>query len=38
MTVEFCGEQSELPLTFAVDAEGNPFDPAAPDGKLKLDG
>ena len=38
MTVDFAGEPMELPLTFAVDADGQPFDPAAPDGRLKLDG
>jgi len=36
MTVEMFGETMELPLTFALDADGKPFDPASPDGKLQL--
>ncbi len=38
MTVEFAGERMELPLTFALDADGQPFDPADPEGRLRLDG
>jgi hypothetical protein len=30
------GEPFETALTFAVDAEGKPFDPASDDGKLAL--
>jgi hypothetical protein len=30
------GEPVELPLTFAVDAKGQPFDPATDDGRLIL--
>jgi hypothetical protein len=33
---EMFGEPFEVALTFAVDAHGKPFDPAAPDGKLRL--
>jgi hypothetical protein len=34
--VEMFGEPVEGALTFAVDADGNPFDPATPDGSLPL--
>jgi hypothetical protein len=35
-TVQMFGEPFEVALTFAVDAEGKPFDPAAADGHLPL--
>lgn len=38
MSVDFGGEAMELPLTFVVGADGKPFDPASPDGRLNLDG
>lgn len=38
MTVDVAGEPMELPLTFAVNSSGQPFDPADPDGRLRLDG
>jgi hypothetical protein len=37
MNVEFMGERMELPVTFLVDENGQPFDPASPDGRLRLD-
>lgn len=36
MVVDFMGEKMELPLTFSLNEKGEPFDPASPDGKLKL--
>lgn len=33
---EMFGEPVEVALTFAVNAAGQPFDPASSDGKLKL--
>jgi ribosomal protein L37AE/L43A len=36
MTIDFSGETMEVALTFAVDAAGNAFDPADPEGKLRL--
>jgi hypothetical protein len=38
MTVDFMGEAMELALTFTLDENGQPFDLASPDGRLKLDG
>jgi hypothetical protein len=38
MTVEFMGDKMEVALTFTLDENGKPFDPEAPDGKLRLDG
>ena len=29
-------EEMELPLSFCVDKEGRPFDPASPDGELRF--
>jgi hypothetical protein len=37
MNVSMFGKPVALPLTFCLDAEGRPFDPAAPDGRLSLD-
>jgi hypothetical protein len=37
MKVNFDGEEMELALTFMLDENGQPFDPAAPDGRLRLD-
>ena len=34
--VEMEGERMELALTFAVDENGQAFDPASPDGKLPI--
>jgi hypothetical protein len=34
--VEMFGEKVETALTFAVGADGKPFDPAAPDGSLPI--
>lgn len=36
VTVEFCGEPFEAALTFCLNEKGEPFDPAAPDGKLRF--
>lgn len=36
MKVDFLGEASEVALTFALDDEGQPFDPADPDGGLRF--
>lgn len=36
MQAELFGEPCETALTFAVDANGKPFDPAAEDGRLKF--
>lgn len=36
MTVEFLGETTQVALTFAVKPDGQPFDPAAPDGRLRF--
>jgi hypothetical protein len=38
MTVDFLGEKEEVALTFAVGADGKPFDPASEDGTLDLGG
>jgi len=35
-TVDFAGQKVEIALTFCVDQEGRPFDPADPEGKLRL--
>jgi hypothetical protein len=37
VTADFCGEPFEMALTFALDESGQPFDPAAADGRLRLD-
>lgn len=34
--VTFLGERMEVALTFALDRRGQPFDPAEPDGRLRL--
>jgi hypothetical protein len=31
---DFLGEKVEIALTFALDKDGKPFDPASPDGSL----
>jgi hypothetical protein len=36
VNVELAGETVELALTFCVGTDGKPFDPAAPDGKLRF--
>ena len=36
MTVELLGERTEMPFTFALDPNGEPFDPTDPDGCLRL--
>jgi hypothetical protein len=36
MVIDFAGETMEVALTFALDADGQPFDPAAPDGRLRF--
>ena len=36
MVIDFAGETMEVALTFALDASGQPFDPAAPDGRLRF--
>jgi hypothetical protein len=36
VTAKMFGEPFEVALTFAVDAEGKPFDPATEDGELPL--
>jgi endogenous inhibitor of DNA gyrase (YacG/DUF329 family) len=36
VTVDFLGETTEIALTFALDKEGQPFDPADPDGRLRF--
>jgi len=36
MQVEMFGTRQEVALTFCVDAQGRPFDPATPDGKLPI--
>lgn len=33
---EFMGEMMEFPLMFIIGPDGEPFDPAAPDGKIDL--
>ena len=35
-TVQMFGEPVEIALTFCVDEQGRPFDPAEPDGKLTI--
>jgi len=34
--VDVLGERMRLPLTFALDGQGTPFDPASPDGRLPI--
>jgi hypothetical protein len=36
MTIDIAGEPMEVALTFALDANGEPFDPADPEGKLRF--
>lgn len=36
MVAEIFGERMEMALTFAVGDDGQPFDPASPDGRLEL--
>ncbi len=36
MTVDFAGESMEVALTFALDKDGNPVDPADPENKLRF--
>lgn len=36
MPVDFMGEKTEVALTFALDPEDQPFDPASEDGRLRF--
>lgn len=36
MTVDMMGSSEEVALTFALDPDGKPFDPASPDGTLRF--
>ena len=36
MIVDFAGEEAEVALTFALDEQGHPFDPADPDRELRF--
>lgn len=36
VTVDFLGEKVEIALTFALDPDGQPFDPASDDGTLRF--
>ncbi len=36
MTVEMFGTEQEIALTFVLDADGNPCDPASPDMQLRF--